>query len=231
MEFLKKNYKYIIGGIVILIIIILSIYFSLKYTENIKKEDVIVEDKNKEEDKVSEEKNNYYYVDVKGAVNNPGVYKLEEDKRVIDAINLAGGLRDDSDTSVINLSKKIKDEMCIVIYTKDELDKYKSESLNISEKLTNIEKNHIINDEFNDALIEDENNDSQSIISNINSKVSINFASKEELLTLTGIGESKADAIIKYREENGEFKSIEDIKNVSGIGDALYEKIKDNITL
>lgn len=84
MEFLKKNYKYIIGGIVILIIIILSIYFSLKYTENIKKEDVIVEDKNKEEDKVSEEKINYYYVDVKGAVNNPGVYKLEEDKRVID---------------------------------------------------------------------------------------------------------------------------------------------------
>ena len=229
MEFLKKNYKYIIGGIVILIIIILSIYFSLKYTENIKKEDVIVEDKNKED--IVSEKINYYYVDVKGAVNSPGVYKLEEDKRVIDAINLAGGLRDDSDTSVINLSKKIKDEMCIVIYTKDELYKYKSESLNISEKLTNIEKNQIINDELNDALIENENNDSQSIISNINSKVSLNYASKEELLTLTGIGESKADAIIKYREENGEFKSIEDIKNVSGIGNALYEKIKDNITL
>ena len=62
-------------------------------------------------------------------------------------------------------------------------------------------------------------------------KVSINTASKEELMTLSGIGEAKAGAIIEYREKNGNFASIEDIKNVSGIGDAIFEKIKDNITI
>ena len=79
----------------------------------------------------------------------------------------------------------------------------------------------------NDNKQKEDKNENQTI----NDKVSINSATKEELMTLTGIGEAKANAIISYRNENGLFKNIEDIKNVSGIGDSIFEKIKDNITL
>ena len=71
----------------------------------------------------------------------------------------------------------------------------------------------------------------KSSSSNTNTKISLNHATKEELLTLTGIGESKANLIIEYRNQNGGFKTIEEIKNVKGIGDKMFEKIKDNITI
>ena len=93
-------------------------------------------------------------------------------------------------------------------------------------------------DNFNDSCINKTNDSNKK--TNQTSKeydketkelISINKASKEELMSISGLGESKAEAIIKYREENGEFKTIEDIKNVSGIGDSLYEKIKERITV
>ncbi len=162
-------------------------------------------------------------VDVKGAVKEPKVYILEEDATVEDAIKMAGGLIDGGITSNINLSKKLKDEMVVYVFTQAELDKENSQNEIVCEvpkcecETIKVSGDTIIN-----------KNDSNKADSS-NGLISINDASLEDLMTLDGIGNSKALAIINYRNENGPFKSIEEIKNVSGIGDALYEKIKNKI--
>lgn len=169
------------------------------------------------------EEDEFYLVDIKGAINNPGVYKVLVGTRVNDVINMAGGLTDNADTSLINLSKLVIDEMVIIIYTKDEVQN--SNLVNTVIKV--VEKECVCPNIENDSCINDKITDT---ITNGSGKVNINTASMEELSKLDGIGESKAQAIIKYREENGNFKTIEDITNVSGIGSSVYEKIKDNIT-
>lgn len=234
MEKIKDNLKFIIP-VIILFMIVFTIVFC--YTCDDNNEDTIIkksERVKKEEKKETKEKVEelYYFVDIKGAVNNPGVYEMKENSRVIDVISSAGGLKENADTSIINLGKKVFDEMFIVIYTKDEIDKYKdktSSSYNIQKE---IESSYISIDENNDAQIA--NNSSEQKNANTkknNDLININTAKKDELLTISGIGESKAEAIIKYRKENGNFSQIEDIKNVSGIGDAVFEKIKKYITI
>ena len=151
---------------------------------------------------------------------------MKEGSRVIDVVNASGGLKENADTSIINLSKKIFDEMFIIIYTKDEIDKYKKETISTKEINAKLQKNIISVDENNDAQIKKKNN-----VENKDTKININIASKEELTTITGIGESKAPSIIDYRDENGNFNTIDDLKNISGIGDALFEKIKEYITV
>jgi len=158
-----------------------------------------------------EEVNTNIKVDIKGCVNKPGVYSMKFDDRVIDVINKASGLSDCALTDSINLSKKIFDEMVIIIPD------------NIDDKISN---DALIGGEQDKEIIDESDN----LKEEINKKISINTASKEELMTLTGIGESKALAIIEYRSSKL-FESIEEITNVSGIGKALFEKIKDNITL
>lgn len=219
MDKIKDNLKYIIpiSFLLIIIFIIVGYYYFKEEPKDEIKEEKIVKEKTIKKEKIN------YFVDIKGAVNNPGVYKLEEGSRIIDVINESGGLREDADTSIINLSRKIFDEMFIVIYTKDEINKYKEETISTNKINEKIKKEIISIDKNNDAEIKKEETKSD--------KVNINTATKEELLTLTGIGESKAESIIKYREENGGFEKIEDIKNVSGIGDSAFEKIKENITV
>ncbi|MDD6878663.1 MAG: helix-hairpin-helix domain-containing protein [bacterium] len=165
-------------------------------------------------------------VDIKGYVKNPGVYELSTEKRVIDAINMAGGLLKDADSSVLNLSKKLSDQMVIIVYSKDEVLNFR----NIKKEEIASEEKCVINDDKikNDACVEENTNVSNS---NVSSKININTATLEELMKLPGIGESKANAIIEYRNKNGKFSKIEDIVNVSGIGSSVFEKIKDNITL
>ncbi len=174
-----------------------------------------------------EEDSDKIRVDIKGAVRNPGVYELETGSVVNDLIKVSGGLMSNADTSNLNLSKKLANEMVIIVYTKDEVKEMKQ------------------NDTLGDANITDELNENSSIIggssetstskkitsSKTNGKVNLNTASKEELETLNGIGSSKAESIIQYRSTCGAFRTIEDIKNISGIGDALYAKIKDYITV
>ena len=182
---------------------------------------VLDKNEEKEEEMVLKE---YYSFDIKGAVNNPGVYTLEKGKRIIDAINTAGGLKENANTSVNNLSKKINDEMVIVIYTNEEV-------LNFTKVQ---EKEQQDNKEFikynleikNDSCIEED-----TIASEVDIKISINTANIELLMTIPGIGESKAKSIIEYREAKGLFTDVTDIMNVSGIGEALFEKIKDYITV
>lgn len=196
----------------------------------------------KVEEKDESSKSVQFVVDIKGEVKKPGVYILDEGKRVIDVVKKAGGFTVYADTSANNLSKKITDEMVIIIYSENEIADY----LATKEKEEKLEEKCNTDIIVNNSCIEsssDTENDSDSIENNDktdeeasssnsdkNKQVSLNSASKEELMTLSGIGESKADAIIEYRKKK-KFESIEEIKEVSGIGDALFEKIKDNITI
>ena len=224
MDFIKENKKYIIGitiWVFSIFIIFITNYFN--QTEVVNAEPIIEEKKEVEE---VEEK---IKVEIKGAVNGPGVYELNNDSRVIDIINLAGGLTENADISLINLSKKLTDEMVIIIYTREEIENYNNSK--IKTEYVYIEVNNCP-DPINDACIkeyeeEKVNNDD----SNEDKIININKASIEELTTLSGIGESKAKLIIEYREQNGNFKNIEELSNVKGIGESLIEKIKDNITI
>lgn len=169
------------------------------------------DDKEEEKDKKTKKELANLVVDIKGMVVNPGVYKVEEGTRINDVISLAGGLKEGADTSNINLAKLVTDEMTIIIYSSEEvLEKYKKEVCVCD--CPYIE---------NDACINNEEN----------KLVNINTCTLEELLTINGIGKAKAQSIIDYRKENGNFNSIEDIKNVPGIGVSLFEKIKDYITV
>lgn len=188
--------------------------------ENEVKEEVVAEKKEEVIEKVK--------VDIKGAIKKPGVYELDSNSIINDVIKLAGGLKTNASTKYLNLSKKILDEMVINIYTESEVKKMK-EPVDVCEvkdqDLTNCD----------DATIIVTNPDSNKDISNSNevvdNKVSINNGTKEELMTLSGIGEVKAQAIIDYRNKNGKFSKIEDLMNVSGIGESTYNQIKDNIKL
>ena len=174
---------------------------------------------------------------IKGAVNNPGVYQISSTSRVSDVLTVAGGIRNDADLSVINLSKKIFDEMVIIIYTKDEVNNFvevKSQEEEKQEKCVIVEEKIV-----NDACICEENlitdsssgsNDGNDEVSE-NEIISLNSATKEELMMLSGIGESKALLIIEYRNQNNGFKTIDEIMNIKGIGESIFEKIKDRITV
>ena len=167
-----------------------------------------------EEPKVTEAKETIR-VDVKGMVKKAGVYELAKDSIVNDAIKKAGGLTSKADTTNVNLSKSLTNEMVIYIPKKEEVTK----------------------STVNDALVDKSNsvgfidNESSNETTNTTTKVNINTATLKDLITLNGIGESKAQAILEYRTKNGNFKTLEDLKKVSGIGEAAYEKIKDNICI
>ncbi len=179
-----------------------------------------------------------YKVDIKGAVNNPGVYEVEKNAIINDVINLAGGIKSNGSTKYLNLSKQVINEMVINIYTKYEISLMdnppKNECTSNSEVITDCKNSSIVIPPSNSSSTsKKEENEKNEETSNPEApkKVSINNGTKEELMTLSGVGESKADAIIEYRNKNGGFKTLEDLKNVSGIGDAAFEKIKDSIEL
>lgn len=230
MSFHYRHRKQIII-IVTLIVIITALTATALYFYEPKKEKKISSLKVKkttnqgEKEKVTSEIPEKYMVDIKGEVISPGIYELENDSRVIDVINEAGGLTENADTTVINLSKRIEDEMVIIIYSKWQVESWKEtkeQEKYLQEQCVSPREGQT----KNDACIEKTEESSSTSPSIIN----INTATKEELMTLTGIGEAKADAIISYREKTP-FSKIEDIKNVSGIGDSVYEEIKNHITV
>lgn len=218
-------YKYII--IFILILSIVCIYFFINKTSKVEISETVLKEEIQTE-KLNNIITETVKVDIKGSIVNPGVYELDTNKRVIDVINEAGGLTKDADTTLLNLSKKLTDEMIIKIYSKAEIKNYKEK--NTQTIIKYIETDCTCPDTVNDACI-NENIISEEINEQTNQKISINIATITELDSLPGIGESKANDIINYRNSNGFFKTIEDIKNVSGIGDSLFEKIKDRITI
>lgn len=221
--------KIIIYGVVI-ITIILIIIFGFIYGNNVTdtyETKEIVEVKEEKED--IKEQIIKYKVDIKGSVKKPGVYELLDGSRVIDVITKSGGLTKNANTDYINLSKKITDEMVIIIYSNDEIKELKEDKKEIIKyEIIEIEKD--CPNKTNNACIEPKKEETDVIKEKTDEKIDINTASKEQLMTLPSIGESKANLIIDYRLEK-RFNSIEDIKNVSGIGNSLYEKIKDFITV
>ena len=228
--YLKKYYRKVLVILIFLGILLFIFLFSIN-RKNIDLE-TNEEDLNIENTILDEVKTETHKFNIKGAVVNPGVYSFSEGDRVIDAIEKSGGLLENADTSVINLSKNLFDEMVIIIYTYDEVNAMKNSNIIIQY----VEKECNCPDIKNDACLsnDDTNYSDNNIDKNnesITKKVSINKASIEELTTLSGIGETKAKAIISYREENGNFSRIEDIMNVSGIGENIFAKIKDYITI
>ena len=151
-------------------------------------------------------------VHIIGEVKKGGIIYLPKGARIIDAIEEAGGETEEADLSQVNLAYELQDGQKIYIPNKNE---------QISEYITSNSGNNVII----------EGNSSQNQKEGENEKVNINTANQTELDSLPGIGASLAQRIIEYREENGDFKSIEEIQNVKGIGDSKYADIKDKITI
>ena len=224
----KKQIILVCLGLVLLLVIG-SFFIYKNYTaENKVEENIVLNTKKDTKKDEEEEEEVYYQVDIKGEVINPGIYTVKEGSRVIDVIRLAGDLTEVADTSVLNLSKKVEDEMVIIVYSYNEVEAF-TETIEKEE----IEQEACLkqNGIQNDACIKDSTDDTSSSSVVISGKLSLNTATLDELMTLPGIGESKAQAIIEYREEVGAFQNIEELKEVSGIGDAIFDQIKENITI
>jgi competence protein ComEA len=212
-EYMKFNKKYIvyIGVIAVLLVGVFSVNYLYQPNETINSDIALVDDVTTEI--TNNEEDNYFYIDIKGCVKNPGVYKVNDHMIVNDAIKLSGGLTKNASTKNINLASKLKEGMVIYIYSKYELTNTTTATTSIT----------------NDVYYSN-NSDVQNTTSSISGKVNINTATKEQLMSISGVGESKAIAIIEYRNSN-RFNTIEDIMNVSGIGESLFAKIKEYITV
>lgn len=208
-----KKIKSIIGIILIIIccttVIIVKNNIGFKENMYIVSESEFVNDDNNFENTnndtlVNEEKENEMItIYISGQVNNPGVVSVENDKRLIDAIEILGGTTKDADLNRVNMALKVEDE------------------------------GHYIIPKIGEEVLDNslQNNIKQYGDESIGNKININTASISELDDLPGVGEATANKIYKYREENGNFKSIEEIKSVNGIGDKKYEDIKDLISI
>lgn len=215
---------------IVVYIIIISVIALIIHEVAIKKENFIenITDINtietSEENETKEQKKvnitNKIMVYITGEVKNPGIYELEENSRIKDVIEKAGGLKETADITDINLATILQDEDKITIPTKDKTmeEKQNTERIQSNKQSKTTEKSQ------NTTSIS-----TNTTGKNQNTKVNINTATQTELETLPGIGPSTASKIVSYRKENGKFKSIEEIKKVNGIGESKYKKIKELI--
>ncbi len=217
---IENSKKIILSIILISIILILFIIYMLNTNSNdeISLESLTVAGSDVEsntienltiEEEVEGEK---IAIHIIGEVKKEGIVYLEKGSRIVDAIKEAGGATKEADLSQINLAYELQDGQKIYIPNKNE---------KISEYITRSSGNNVII-EGNNSSVQTEGKEN---------KVNINTANLNELDSLPGIGPSLAKRIIEYREENGNFKSIEELQNVKGIGDAKYSDIKDNVTV
>lgn len=211
MQKLNKKILFIIIIISGIIYVVFNYFTQNKNKENLENisQDIII---NNQTENTTEENNNQekIVIHITGAICNEGIYELEENSRIVDAVKMAGGLKEEADLKQINLAYVLEDGMKINIPSKND---------NSNENINNTE-NYITKEKLNSS-----NNTNSAKTSKIN----INSATQTELETLPGIGPSTALKIINYRKEKGKFNKIEDIKNVNGIGESKFNKIKEFI--
>lgn len=155
------------------------------------------------------------FVHVCGAVVSPGVYGMDADARVYEAVSCAGGLREDAAGEAVNQAQKVTDGERIYIPTREEV---------VNGLIPEAE-------EDTETAVESMEESGGAQTGSTDGKVNINTASEEELKTLSGIGDTRAESIIRYWEEQGGFQSVEDLMNVEGIKEGVFEKIKERITV
>lgn len=143
------------------------------------------------------------YVDIKGAVKVPGIYQLKNQQRIWDALALAGGVSEEADTVQVNYAQKVKDQMIIYVPKKGE---------SVAQSLETLQE-------------------SAPAQQNQEEKINHNTATEAELQTISGIGAKKAQEIIRFRDEQGPFKTVEELKNVPGIGEKTVDRLKDMLTV
>ena len=148
----------------------------------------------------------FMYTDIKGSVKEPGIYSFSSEERVYDVLKRAGGLLEEADSDRINFSAKIEDQQVLYIPA-------------VGEDLPD----HLV------QLVSPEGK--QSTADSEPSKININTASPSELQQIPGIGSVKAQEIIRFREENGSFQKVEDLQEISGIGEKTVEKLKNFVTI
>ena len=196
-----KKYPYWLAVPAILAVI-LFFFFSRTSEEELTDPAVFSSESSRGE--TSESINQEWYVDVKGAVKKTGMYRISKGMRLMDAIDLAGGFTAEADQNQINFSKLLSDQEIIYVPK-------------VGEEIPRLKE----------ATVESDG----SIGGESQEKININTADATELQKLSGIGEKKAADIIKYREENGSFSTIDDLTKVSGIGEKTLENLKDSITI
>lgn len=211
MESIRKHVtkeKIIISVVILVISIIgLKLFLSKNAAKVDQFEEVVLTDTTDLIAETEKENNDVVkmYVDIKGAVKLPGMYEVTSDMRVLNVIDMAGGLKETADDSQVNFSQRIEDQMVIYIPVEGE--------------------------ELSETVIAGTNSNTANISKDEDGKVNLNQATKEELMTLSGVGEKKAEKIIEYREENGSFKTIEDLKNVNGFGEKSFESLEKYISI
>lgn len=207
MEILNKKQKIIVVVLIIIMCIVIG-YYIISKTEKYDYSDIekisnIIEEDQEVDDNIIENK---IVIHITGEVEEEGVIELEKGARISDAIEEAGGTTEEADLSNVNLAYSLSDGQKVKIP-------------NINEKDEEI---IVVEEKAGDNIIIEENKSKEE-------KININKAAQTEIETLPGIGPSTALKIITYRNEHGKFKNIEDIKNVSGIGDSKFENIKEYI--
>lgn len=205
------NIKQIGIFIIIIVIVIITIAAYVYKTVNNQNDDVIYNDDNEDISDSKEYKDEKIQIHITGSVKYTGIVILNSGDRIIDAIEAAGGEAEGADLNKLNLAYILKD----------------GDKLYVPSIYDTEEKEYITQENGDNVIIEGAGNMSKEKTNG--DIININTATKEELMELQGIGESTANKIIEYRKSNGDFKKIEDIKNVPGIGDSKFQNIKEKI--
>lgn len=216
LDNLTKKQKVIVLVIAIVVAIgmIYFIYNKNQITDDVNLEnDILVSENVAKEKSLNTTEENEVIIHITGSVKNPGIVRLKEGSRIEDAIEAAGGLTENADISKVNLAYVVDDGTKIKIPSSQEED---------------IGDEEIIDSGSGENIIIEKNTTSSNKSSQT---ININKATETELQTLPGIGASLASRIIEYRSQTGKFGSIEEIKNVNGIGDSKFENIKDLISV
>jgi len=204
---LKDNIKYLsLLAVVILGFLLIFLYKGKNQNASLETNNLFSQNEVSSVEQISshtssKESSDFIMVDIKGAVKKAGLYKVKSDYRLDDVIRLAGGMTEEADSKSVNLAQKLVDEMVIYVASK-------GEGVDLTSKET-----------------------VQTTGGESSAKVNINQADLTELQTLSGIGAKRAQDIIDYREANGNFKTVDELSKISGIGPKSLEKLRDSISL